>query len=130
MPVTTDSLGMQVRQTIADLAAAGEAYRAASDALARAVATETTRRNVFDYAETALRAKLHRQGVEGRNEAERKAYLDNALDDDEDLDELRTLLDQAVEERQRAEGAFRAADQAQKSLRAILAALTALCGRE
>jgi hypothetical protein len=108
------------------LQAATEEYATASGLLAGALGRDADARLNLEYIEADARARLYRDGVPGTNEAARQAILATMLADDPDVDDARQARDTAHGDRLTAEHHFRVCDQAQKSLRARLDALSAL----
>jgi hypothetical protein len=123
--MTTPTLSEQIQRIITELELADLAHDSACLALSTALVSEYEDRLQLEYEEAELSARLYSEGVPGKNEAERKAFVAVQL---LNVGAVRTEHEAAVVARIQAEHDHRRVDVRQKRLRATLAALTALCG--
>lgn len=121
------TLSDAIAATIEQLRAATTEYESASRALAQAECEAAESEHLHRLNEVAVRADLLAKGLVGKNETERNAFLAAALQEDEHITHSRIKAKAWGDRRRAVASRYSIADQAQKSLRAQLAALTALC---
>ena len=119
------TLADQLQRTISALDTAETEHAHAVTVLGDALIAEYQARLQLEYEEVELTEQLYREGVPGKNEAERKTLITVAL---LNMGDVRAAHETTVIAKIAAEHDYRRVDVRQKALRATLAALTALCG--
>jgi hypothetical protein len=100
-------------------------YAVASADLVEATVAEHDAKAELECLTDEARADLYSQGVPGKNEAERSAFVANALWANADVRDARNAHEAKRDARIRVEGRFRICDMSQKNLREIVRGLGA-----
>lgn len=117
-----------ILDTITDLKRHTDTLAAARKELWRATQETGAAEAALAAYEQRTRNALILAGLEGRNEAERRAHLETALAADAGLAGQTRVVALARRDRDQAEARYDVAYREQQAARAILAALTALVG--